>query len=268
MRDDEPAARALGVRTFRHKILVISVSAAAAAAGGGILGLVQGSIFPDSIMGMGLSVDVLIGPVVGGLGTTFGPLIGCAYRDPSEPFDERHRRQPSDPGAEQYHVRSCPDFGRLVSAGWRLACDRASLQSNPGAIPSVVPPSEEGRGMTAILEVKNLSRSFGGLVAVKDVNFTLETGRITALIGPNGAGKTTCFNLVAGSLSPTSGQVFFEGRQIDNTPPETVCRMGIARTFQIVRPMRDMSVLENAMVGAFSWTKSVKEAKSKAYRTP
>lgn len=76
MRDDEQAARALGVRTFRHKILVISVSAAAAAAGGGILGLVQGSIFPDSIMGMGLSVDVLIGPVVGGLGTTFGPLIG------------------------------------------------------------------------------------------------------------------------------------------------------------------------------------------------
>lgn len=121
--------------------------------------------------------------------------------------------------------------------------------------------------MTALLEVKNLSRSFGGLVAVKDVNFTLEAGRITALIGPNGAGKTTCFNLVAGSLSPTSGQVFFEGRQIDGTPPEIVCRMGIARTFQIVRPMRDMSVLENAMVGAFSWTKSVREAKSKAYES-
>ncbi|MGY3564256.1 branched-chain amino acid transport system ATP-binding protein [Bradyrhizobium sp. USDA 4463] len=121
--------------------------------------------------------------------------------------------------------------------------------------------------MTALLEVKNLSRSFGGLVAVKDVNFTLEAERITALIGPNGAGKTTCFNLVAGSLSPTSGQVFFEGRQIDSTPPEIVCRMGIARTFQIVRPMRDMSVLENAMVGAFSWTKSVKEAKSKAYES-
>lgn len=121
--------------------------------------------------------------------------------------------------------------------------------------------------MTALLEVKNLSRSFGGLVAVKDVNFTLEAGRITALIGPNGAGKTTCFNLVAGSLSPSSGQVFFEGRQIDCTPPEIVCRMGIARTFQIVRPMRDMSVLENAMVGAFSWTRSVEEAKSKAYES-
>jgi branched-chain amino acid transport system permease protein len=76
MRDDDGASRALGVRTFRHKILVISISAATASVGGGVLALVQGSIFPDSIMGMGISVDILIGPVVGGLGTAFGPLIG------------------------------------------------------------------------------------------------------------------------------------------------------------------------------------------------
>ncbi|MEY9462782.1 MULTISPECIES: branched-chain amino acid ABC transporter permease [Bradyrhizobium] len=76
MRDDEEAARALGVRTFRHKVLVVSISAATAAVGGGVLGLVQGAIFPDSIMGMAISVDVLIGPVVGGLGTAFGPLVG------------------------------------------------------------------------------------------------------------------------------------------------------------------------------------------------
>lgn len=76
MRDDDEASRALGVRTFRHKIIVISISAATAAVGGGILALVQGSIFPDSIMGMGISVEVLIGPVVGGLGTAFGPLVG------------------------------------------------------------------------------------------------------------------------------------------------------------------------------------------------
>ncbi len=76
MRDDEDASRALGVRTFRHKILVTSISAAMAALGGGILGLVQGSIFPDSIMGMGISIDILVGPIVGGLGTAFGPVIG------------------------------------------------------------------------------------------------------------------------------------------------------------------------------------------------
>ncbi|VIO71521.1 Lipopolysaccharide export system ATP-binding protein LptB [Bradyrhizobium ivorense] len=121
--------------------------------------------------------------------------------------------------------------------------------------------------MTSLLEVRSLSRSFGGLVAVNNVSFALGAGRITALIGPNGAGKTTCFNLVAGAMRPTSGQVFFEGRPIENMPPEAVCRMGIARTFQIVRPMRDMSVLENAMVGAFSWTSSVGEARSKAYES-
>jgi len=121
--------------------------------------------------------------------------------------------------------------------------------------------------MTTLLDVKNLTRSFGGLVAVNDVSFALAKGQITALIGPNGAGKTTCFNLVAGALKPTSGQVFFQGQSIEGAPPENVCRMGIARTFQIVRPMRDMSVLENAMVGAFSWTRNVSEARSTAYES-
>jgi branched-chain amino acid transport system permease protein len=77
MRDDEDASRALGVRTFLHKVLVVSISGAWAAIGGGLLALVQGSIFPDSMMGMGISVDVLIGPIVGGLGTAFGPLLGA-----------------------------------------------------------------------------------------------------------------------------------------------------------------------------------------------
>jgi branched-chain amino acid transport system ATP-binding protein len=121
--------------------------------------------------------------------------------------------------------------------------------------------------MTTLLEVKGLTKSFQGLVAVNDVSFSLPAGRITALIGPNGAGKTTCFNLVAGALSPTRGQVLFEGHSIERTPPEMVCRMGVARTFQIVRPMKDMSVLENAMVGAFSWTTKVKEARAAAYES-
>ncbi len=77
MRDDEDASRALGVRTFLHKVLVVSISGAWAAIGGGLLALVQGAVFPDSIMGMGISIDVLIGPIVGGLGTAFGPLIGA-----------------------------------------------------------------------------------------------------------------------------------------------------------------------------------------------
>ena len=119
--------------------------------------------------------------------------------------------------------------------------------------------------MTALLEVKNLTKAFVGLVAVNDVSFSLQAGRITALIGPNGAGKTTCFNLVAGALRPTAGRVLFERRSLEREPPEAVCRTGIARTFQIVRPMNDMSVLANAMVVAFRWTTNGSEARDTAY---
>ena len=101
-----------------------------------------------------------------------------------------------------------------------------------------------------ILEVKALTKRFDGLVAVGDVSFDVEQGSITALIGPNGAGKTTCFNLIAGATEPTAGRVLFEGREISALPPEARCRLGIARTFQIVRPLAGLSVLDNVMVGA------------------
>jgi branched-chain amino acid transport system ATP-binding protein len=83
-------------------------------------------------------------------------------------------------------------------------------------------------------------------------------------VGPNGAGKTTCFNLIAGAIAPSAGEIWFEGARIDRLAPEAICRRGIARTFQVMRPMHDMSVEENVMVGAFSWTSSVSEARDYA----
>lgn len=112
------------------------------------------------------------------------------------------------------------------------------------------------------LEVAGLTRRFGGLVAVSGVSFEIAAGGITALAGSNGAGKTTCFNMIAGALAPSSGAIRFNGESIGGLPPEEVCRRGIARTFQVVRPMRDMSVLENAMTGAFCWTRNVREARA------
>jgi branched-chain amino acid transport system ATP-binding protein len=111
-----------------------------------------------------------------------------------------------------------------------------------------------------MLAVRRLTKAFKGLVAVKDVSFDVRQGEILALIGPNGAGKTTCFNLIAGALKPTSGEVEFRGVRISGRAPEDVARLGVIRTFQIVRPMRGMSVLENAMVGAFATTADVREA--------
>jgi branched-chain amino acid transport system ATP-binding protein len=119
--------------------------------------------------------------------------------------------------------------------------------------------------MTSVLELRNVSKSFGGLLAVDNVSFSLKSRAVTALVGPNGAGKTTCFNLIAGAFRPTAGTIQFEGQSISGLRSEAVCRLGIGRTFQIVRPMRDMSVLENAMVGAFSWTRKVAEAREAGF---
>jgi branched-chain amino acid transport system ATP-binding protein len=115
-----------------------------------------------------------------------------------------------------------------------------------------------------MLRVEALTKAFRGLVAVREVTFDVEAGEIVALIGPNGAGKTTCFNLIAGALAPTSGTIEFQGQRTTALAPEKIAALGIIRTFQIVRPMRHMSVLENAMIGAFARTADVAAAATAA----
>ena len=100
-----------------------------------------------------------------------------------------------------------------------------------------------------LLEVRGLTKRFGGLVANHNITLTVEKGMVLGLIGPNGAGKTTFFNCLTGFYPPTEGRVRFQGRDITGWPPERVCRAGIARTFQIVKVLREMTVLENVMVG-------------------
>ena len=101
----------------------------------------------------------------------------------------------------------------------------------------------------SLLEVSSLSRSFGGLRAVDGVSFAAEADRVTAVIGPNGAGKTSLFNLIAGSLAPDSGRVFFDGFDITGQKPHRVARRGVARTFQTIKLSRRMTALENVMIG-------------------
>jgi branched-chain amino acid transport system ATP-binding protein len=104
--------------------------------------------------------------------------------------------------------------------------------------------------MAALLDVTNVSKNFSGLRAVADVSFSVPEGAIFAVIGPNGAGKTTMFNLIAGVFAPDTGAIAFDGARIDRLPPDEVCRRGIGRTFQIVRPFPALSVEENVAVGA------------------
>ena len=118
--------------------------------------------------------------------------------------------------------------------------------------------------MTAILEGRGLSKRFGGLWALRKVDFQLEKGEILGLIGPNGSGKTTLFNVVTGFLKPTEGRVMAFGEDITALPPYEICKKGIARTFQIARPFSDLTVLDNVVIGSLLRTRDADEAVEKA----
>jgi branched-chain amino acid transport system ATP-binding protein len=115
--------------------------------------------------------------------------------------------------------------------------------------------------MPALLEVEGLSKSFEGLRAAQNLKFSVGEGEIVALIGPNGAGKTTCFNMIAGVYRPDAGTVRLAGRRIDGSRPDQICRAGIGRTFQLVKPFAGLSVLDNVVVGALNARRSVGEAR-------
>src|SRR4029079_10135945 len=116
-----------------------------------------------------------------------------------------------------------------------------------------------------LLQVENVSKNFSGLRAVAEVSFTVPDGAIFAVIGPNGAGKTTLFNLIAGVFAPDSGTITFAGSRIDQLAPDAVCRRGIGRTFQIVRPFPALSVEDNVVVGALLRQPDPKAAMRRAH---
>ncbi|HEY5960507.1 MAG TPA: ABC transporter ATP-binding protein [Polyangiaceae bacterium] len=115
-----------------------------------------------------------------------------------------------------------------------------------------------------MLEVRGLHKSFGGVVANSDVTFDVHRGMILGLIGPNGAGKTTLFNCITGHEPPSRGDVIFNGTRVNGRRPDEICRLGMARTWQKVRPLAKMTVLDNVMVGALLRTRSLGTAKALA----
>ncbi|MBI4636462.1 MAG: ABC transporter ATP-binding protein [Candidatus Rokubacteria bacterium] len=116
----------------------------------------------------------------------------------------------------------------------------------------------------SLLEVRDLSKRFGGLTAVSRFDLTVEAGEIVGLIGPNGAGKTTVFNVISGFYPPTRGAISFKGDSLLGLRPHAICRRGLARTFQIVQPFAGLSALENVMVGAFNRVGEVAAARRHA----
>jgi ABC-type branched-subunit amino acid transport system ATPase component len=139
------------------------------------------------------------------------------------------------------------------------------------ATPPAAPPGHPFRDRPAaaptgspLLELEHVGKRFGGLRAVNDVSLRITEGEVLFIVGPNGAGKTTLFNLITGFLPPDEGVIRFAGRPLTGTAPHVAARLGIGRTFQIVKPLRNLTVLENVMLGAFLHTRDVAEAAARA----
>ncbi len=119
-----------------------------------------------------------------------------------------------------------------------------------------------------LLELDGIQKNFGGLIALQDISFSVDEGEVLGIMGANGAGKTTLFNLIAGPAKPTRGEIRFLGSKIDGMRPDKICALGIARTYQIVRPFRGLTVLENVSVGALFGSRrerSIQKANEAAY---
>jgi branched-chain amino acid transport system ATP-binding protein len=119
----------------------------------------------------------------------------------------------------------------------------------------------------SLIEIRDISKNFGGLAALSHVSYSVEEGEILGLIGPNGAGKTTLFNVVNGFYPPSRGEVFFKGEKISHLKPHQICKLGIARTFQVVRPLQRMTTLDNVIASSFLRASNKKEAEEMALET-
>lgn len=270
IRENPAAAEAMGVDTFRYKMVAYLLSAAPSAAIGGVY--VHAILFivtPDAVFGVFAIVQTLVISLVGGVGSKWGPVIGAAIMVPlSEILDSTvGDRLPGIQGimygaalvavilfapeglywrARQVWLRFRP-----APAPRPLAPVAAVATASNPRRPAPV-PAGGGPGDGLILEVQGISKRFIGLRAVDEVSFGVREGEILGIIGPNGAGKTTLFNVLNGFLAADVGHVRLLGRPLAGLKPSAVCRLGIGRTFQIVRPFPEMTVLENVLVGAFA----------------
>ena len=274
IKQNEPAAMAAGINPLRWKLLAIVLSGSLTAVAGGVYGVVQLIVTPESVFGVLVSSRALIVTLFGGIGTVAGPVVGALVLIP---LGEILHVQLSHilPGIQGVVLgiaiiavvllapegilpwilrkvrRKAPEGGALT-----LATEPYVREAVPSAIDGGAP----------ILEVRDVAVRFGGLQALSNVTFDVKQGEILGIIGPNGAGKTTLFNIMNGFIAPTKGGVRFMGQELIGKPAYEICRAGVGRTFQIVRPFAALSVMRNVVVGAFAHQPKEEKAYEEAAR--
>jgi branched-chain amino acid transport system permease protein len=276
IKQNQAAAEAAGIDTLRWKLRAITLSGAVAGAIGAFYAVVLLVVTPQSVFGMLVSAQALTVGMFGGVGTVWGPVIGSVILIPLAEIlnAEAGSYLPGIQGVIFGLAIICVILLAPEGLFWKIRdiWRRRQLEQTPSqavdapataTVTQLPVPSRRDRPAEEhiILEVRNLSRAFGGLKAVQDVSFKLRRNEILGIIGPNGAGKTTVFNLLNGFLRPDGGEVLLEGRDMFGRKPHELCEAGVARTFQIMRPFQRMSISDNVVVGAYVRAKTDTEAK-------
>ncbi|MDT8397784.1 MAG: branched-chain amino acid ABC transporter ATP-binding protein/permease [Pseudomonadales bacterium] len=277
IKQDEDAAEAAGIDTLKWKLIAITISAALAGAAGGFYAVVLLVVTPLAVFGMLVSAQALIMAMFGGVGTLWGPVLGAFVLVPLSEL--LHARYAADfPGIQGiiyglaiiavilfapegiiWKIRSLLRPGQIRVLG--STASRADLS----AAASLLHVDSAGQADSQIiLQVKTLSRAFGGLQAIDGLSFEVRQGELLGIIGPNGAGKTTLFNLLNGFIAPDAGDIVFRGQSLRKLRPNRICRLGIARTFQVARPFPHLSVFDNVVIGAYGTSPDDAEAGRRA----
>ena len=252
---------AMGASTFRYKLVMFVVAALLASISGWLYAHMQRSVNP-SPFGIKFGIEYLFMAVLGGIGTVGGAFTGAALVKLAE--DQLKVWLPMVfGGSGNYEIivfgvvlvlvlRFAPDGLWPLISRWLPAPGRRAVDEG---VPALSARSHPPQG-AALLDVRAVRKQFGGLVAVNDISFAIRAGDIVGLIGPNGAGKSTTFNLVSGVLPLTAGEVELLGQRMDGRESRDIARAGLSRTFQHVKLVPDMTVLENVALGTYLRTKS------------
>jgi len=277
IKQNEAAAEAAGIDALAWKLRSIILSGAIAGAVGAFYAVVLLVLTPSSVFGMLVSAQALTVAMFGGVGTLWGPLIGAAALIPVAEIlnAELGAWLPGIQGVIYgiaiivvilvapegifWSLRDRVKRGAGVHAAAPPDLATPAMPLAPSA-PAKNGSSQRMPSREVLLSVRGLSKSFGGLKAVQDVSFDVHRGTILGIIGPNGAGKTTLFNLLNGFLLPSSGEFALDGRNMIGCKPHVLCKAGVGRTFQIMRPFTRMSVRDNVRVGAYVKAASEQEA--------
>jgi branched-chain amino acid transport system ATP-binding protein/branched-chain amino acid transport system permease protein len=244
MKHSELGVASVGINVYRLKVAVFVISAAFAGFGGALFAHQQNYVSPDNFQFFS-SVFFLLAILFGGAGTLSGPVIGAAVLTllPEMLHD-----------FDKYRLVVYGSF--ILLTLYFLPTGVMGVFVRPKSRHEIVPTGEPTSAASApaarggaSLELRSVSRAFGGLQAVREASFKVEAGTVHAVIGPNGAGKTTLINIITGFYRPDTGQVLVDGVPLKSRSMDAAARLGIVRTFQTIKLFGDMTVLDHVMVG-------------------